>query len=143
MATNDIYRNILETMPEGLAKNVLKVLANLPQGSRINRPTLVYLLFGKTIIKGDLQTSKEDRQIRRAITNLQNLGVPVFSDSEKGGYGLGTEAECAEYLKELINRRKALDEKIASVWKTQTTFFGQISAVQSNELEKLIQETFL
>ena len=45
-----------------------------------------------------------DRCIRRTIADLRALGVPVISNTDKGGYYLpATKEEASEYIKSMNN----------------------------------------
>jgi hypothetical protein len=112
MATNDVYLRIADTMPDGIELEVLKALATdmIISENRITLKNQIYRIFGY-FPKGSIYNSKEDRQKRLAIQNLQESGIPVLSDSGKGGY-----------LAELIRRRNSQDDKIS---KLRTVNFSQ------------------
>ncbi len=110
---NQTHAQIKATMPDDLEQQVFKVLVEHQAFGRTNamrREHLVNLVFGVRPLSS-LSNSKEDRQIRRAIANLQSEGIPIVSDSYSGGYYLGTTAEIRDYIGELRSRIQKLIKK--------------------------------
>jgi len=114
--TNDIYLNIAKTMPEDLERRILILLASQPHKKRLTRLQMILHIFGEKAlaetIKSKLQNSTYDRQIRLAIANLQEMGIPILSDSGKGGYFIGDKDDIENYTNELVSRRDKLTQKI-------------------------------
>lgn len=114
--TNDIYLNIAKTMPEDLERRILILLASQPHKKRLTRMQMILHIFGEKAlseaIKAKLQNSTYDRQIRLAIANLQEIGIPILSDSGRGGYFIGDREDVENYTNELVSRRDKLTQKI-------------------------------
>jgi phage terminase Nu1 subunit (DNA packaging protein) len=118
MTTNNIYRSILVSMPQGIEKRIMEVMVrHVGKDNRIKRGNLVLSVFGQFDQKAK-QVSTLDRQTRRAIACMQERGIPILSDSNEGGYWLGTREECLEFIKEQQNRQAALARKISGIKKT-------------------------
>lgn len=137
MPVTTYYEKIVATMPEGLEKQVFTVLmGHIGSENRISRECLVYKVFGVLLGKKDLHTSSHDRQVRRAIVNLQNQGAPIMSDSGKPGYYLGSAKDREVAIGELVRRRNALDQKIKSLKKASLNVYeSNAITVQPSLLE--------
>ncbi|KPL72232.1 hypothetical protein ADN00_15545 [Ornatilinea apprima] len=117
MATNNVYRTILLTMPPGVEQRIMEILIrHVGSENRIKRRDLVFAVFGRVDQK-PAQTSTLDRQVRSAIARMQERGIPILSDSGQGGYWLGTKAECVNFIKEQQDRQAALARKINGIKK--------------------------
>ena len=112
MTTNKVYEAILANIPAGLHRKVFQVmLEHVGSEKRCRRDALIFKVFG--YIPKNWKDSKEDRQLRRVIEELQTMRFPILSDSGPGGYYMpATEEERAAYVAELKSRRDKLTDKI-------------------------------
>jgi len=115
-----VYREILATMPEGLERKVFEVFLEIPTGAKISRSSLIVKCFGYDVNPRTLASSKEDRQIRRAIMSLRMQGVAILSDSGSRGYYLGNEAERDKFISEQMSRIKAICKMVKAMREVTT-----------------------
>lgn len=108
----DVFKHIVSSSPRDLEQRVLAVLReHVGKKKRISRQALVQRVFGKTIARGALANSTEDRQVRVALEALQ-YQHPILSSSGTGGYYYAESAEeIARYAAELDSRAKKLQQK--------------------------------
>ena len=123
---NKKYEEILNTMPEGLDKQVLSILSyHVGRENAITRKGLISAIDGKPF-SGDIQTSSLDRQIREAISGLQETTL-IISDSGKGGYYIPANMEeVKDYTSEITSRARELENKARNILALAESEFNKI-----------------
>lgn len=117
-----IFDEIESSIPDDLPERVLAAVQRYRgKDNPISRPELVQAVFGR-LPEGSLSNSREDRQIRRVLPDLQEK-YPILSSSGKGGYYYAESAdEILAYAAELKSRAIALEQKSRSLLKLAATF---------------------
>jgi len=133
MSTTPQYERLIAEMPAGIEADVMTVLAeayrNHP-GENVKREALIYAVFDWEVDPSKLGSSKEDRQIRAAIENLQLAGYPIISSSGKPGYRLAvSEQDADDYIAELESRRSHLASKIFALRTNRPRYVYQAEQV--------------
>lgn len=116
MSTTKQYDQLVAEMPPGIQADIMIVLLESyhnARGQNVTRERLILLVFNKVVDKAKLSGSKEDRQIRDSIEELQRQGYRIISSSGRPGYRLAVDdADMEEYIAELESRKASLEEKI-------------------------------
>jgi len=118
------YEQILLSMPPGIKKKVLHILAgHKGSNNRIARNDLVKRVFG--IFSDDELTDTRDRMVREVIAELRDEGNFICSDSGVGGYWMASNYEDIEMLAgELDSRAMKLLEKSRTLKARAMEWFG-------------------
>lgn len=116
MTTNAVYENILASMPDDMKQKVMQVLINekcFGSDNRLKRRWLVGKVSTLVDWNPDGSWTSIDRQVRKAIEELQQDGYPILSDSGRGGYWLAHDKDEIEIaVTELASRVEKLQAKI-------------------------------
>jgi len=138
MTTNQVYEKILSTTPDDLEKGLVEILSHHKgEKNRISRRQLITTV-GNILYTSHVKVpsvSTLDRQIRRAIEELQECNFPICSDSGSGGYWLAaTYAEREAYIAEIESRANKLIEKARKLRSASTTIWNQPQEVSQPNL---------
>jgi len=118
------YDEILATMPPGLDKKILRILAgHLGENNRISRGDLVKLALYK-FSDNDI-TETDDRLVRETISRLRHDGHLICSSSGTGGYYMASSYDDVENMRaEMESRAMDLLEQSRTLKKRATEWFG-------------------
>lgn len=132
MSTTPVYDLMLSGVTEEFLRKVLTVLIE-HAGERVTRPQFVFEVFGVICTQGTLSNSKEDRQIRDAIEQLQQREYPILSSSGAAGYILAIDdSELDAYVAEIVTRQNSLAEKATALRKSRR-WIGIIREYKTNK----------
>jgi len=123
MSTTPFYDSLIQSMPEGLPRQVYSVLSrHVGEGSKITLPALVDAVFGPcpTVLDaGQRKTwySTRERQVRETIETLRrDKRIPILSESGKSGRWIAADREeLNACLNELRARHTSLGDMIRSL----------------------------
>lgn len=117
---------IKPAIPPDLPDRVLAVVArHRGKANAITRKRLLQSVFGY-LPKGDLANSREDRQMRLVLLDLQGR-YPILSSSGRGGYFYAESAEEIDaYASELESRAAALHEKSRKLHRLAAQFHKDV-----------------
>lgn len=127
MDPDEIFEiEIKHAIPADLPDRVLSVVQqHRGKADAISRKGLIKNVFGY-LPKGDLVNSREDRQVRLVLLDLQDKH-PILSSSGKGGYFYAASAdEITAYARELESRAVALHKKSKKLVRQAVRFQTQV-----------------